>query len=109
MLKSDNNQVMLEIHRPGSWQQLFFPDSASREPFRDAMDPLLKWLDAVNKRKVRELSEQAGRNNCLPHSKLEFSQRSAVQPQQAVRNVQPPLNVISTPPATYILQMFDYR
>jgi hypothetical protein len=107
MLKSDSDQVMLEIHRPGSWQELFFSDSASREPFRDAMDPLLKWLDAVNKRKVRELSEEAGRNNCLPPSKPEFARRNNGQPQQSVADAPTPANV--PPQPAYTLQMFDNR
>ncbi len=108
MLKSDNDQVMLEIHRPGSWQQLVFPDSASREPFRDAMDPLLKWFEAVNKRKMHELSEEAGRNNCLPPSKPEFTQRRETQSQQPVTSTPPSANV-PPPLPTYALQMFDNR
>ena len=109
MLKADNDQVILEIHRPGSWQQLFFRDSASREPFRDAIDPLLKWLDSVNKRKVPELSEAAGRNNCLPSSKLEFSLRKADPPAQPVTSPLPAANVPPARQETYALQMFDNR
>jgi hypothetical protein len=109
MLKADDDKVILEIHRPGSWQQLFFPDSASRLPFQDAMDPLLKWLDAVNKRKAPALSEEAGRNNCLPSSKLEFSQRRADQPEQSVTSPLPAVNVPSTRQETFALQMFDNR
>lgn len=109
MLKADNDQVILEIHRPGSWQQLFFPDSASREPFRDAIDPLLKCLDAVNKRKVPELSEEVGRNNCLPSNKLEVSQRRADPPEQPVTSPLPAANVPPARQETYALQMFDNR
>ena len=109
MLKADNDQVILEVHRPGSWQQLIFPDSASRQPFRDAMDPLLKWLDAVNKRKVPELSEEAGRNNCLPSSKLGFSQRKPDPPEQPVTSPLPVASVPLTRQETYALQMFDNR
>ena len=108
MLKADNDQVMLEIHRPGSWQQLFFFDSASREPFRDAMDPLLEWLGIMNKRKMHELSEEAGRNNCLPPSKPEFAQRKEVQSQQSVTNAPPTAKAPPQPP-TYVLQMTDSR
>jgi len=108
MLKADSDQVILEIHRPGSWQQLFFPDSGSREPFRSAMDPLLKWLDVVNKRKVRELSEEAGRNNCLPPSKPEFAQRKTEPSGQSVADATPPAK-LPPAPANYILQVFDQR
>ncbi len=113
MLKSDDDHVALGI-RPGYWQQFLFPDSASREPFRDVMDPLLKWLDVVNKRKAKELSEEAGRNNCLPPSKTEFAQRNPAQPsspqrKQSVTSAAPPANAPAPPHATYTLQMFDDR
>jgi hypothetical protein len=113
MLKSDNDQVMLEIHRPGTWQQLFFPDSASRDSFRDAMDPLLKWLETVNKRRMRKLSEEAGRNNCLPPSKPEFAQRGEVRSPQSMTISSLPGNLPPSPPPpppqTYIVQMTDNR
>jgi hypothetical protein len=114
MLKSDEDRVLLEIHRPGSWQQLSFPDSASREPFRDAMVPLLKWLESVNKRKVPEISEEAGRNNCLPPSKSEFAVRTPPAPPTARTN--PPAHKAPSAPdvpqpsrETYMLQMFESR
>jgi hypothetical protein len=108
MLKSDDDRVVLDIHRPSSWQQLSFPDSASREPFRDALDPLLKWFEALNKTKMRELSEDAGRNNCLPPSKPEFAQRKEAQPPQPSTSAPPPASV-APPPTNYLLQMFDTR
>lgn len=107
MLKSDNDRVLLEVHRPAYWQQLLFPDSASRVPFRDEMEPLLKWLDAVNKRKTRQLSEEAGRNNCLPPARPEFAQRSTAAPERKSAAVPPPATV--TTPSTYILRMIDER
>lgn len=106
MLKSDNDQVILDIHRPNSWQQLTFPDSASREPFRDTLDPLLKWFDAVNKRKMGELSEEAGRNNCMPPRRPEFARRE--KPAQEAAASKPAAADVS-PLANYTLQMFDDR
>jgi hypothetical protein len=106
MLKSDNDQVMLDIHRPNSWQLLTFPDSASREPFRDTLDPLLKWFDEVNKRKMRELSEEAGRNNCMPPRRPEFARRE--EPAQEAAASKPAAADVS-PLANYTLQIFDDR
>jgi hypothetical protein len=79
MMKADDDRVILEIHRPQSWQQLLFPDSLSREPFREVMGPLLKFLESANKKKIREFSEEAGRNNCLPPSSTEFAKRPVHQ------------------------------
>ena len=106
MLKSDNDRVMLEVHRAGYWQQLLFPDSASRASYREEMDPLLKWLDSVNRRKARQLSEEAGRNNCLPPSRPEFAKRTTPAPATAAV---PPAAKLEPPPPSYVLQMIDER
>jgi len=108
MLKSDDDRVTLDIHRPTQWQQLSFPDSASREPFRETMDPLLQWFEELNKKKMRKFSEEAGRNNCLPPSRLEFAQRKEVQPPQPESSTPTATNVAPAPP-NYLLQMFDNR
>ncbi len=106
MLKADDDRVTLDIHRPSQWQQLSFPDSASREPFREAMDPLLQWFEALNKKKMRKFSEEVGRNNCLPPSRPEFAQRKEAPPPQAA-NSAPPVANVAPPPPNYTLQMFD--
>jgi hypothetical protein len=114
MLKSDHERVILEIHRPGSWQQLLFKDSASREPFRDAMDPLLKWLDSINKRKKREFSEEVGRNNCLPPGSTEFAKRPALRTGESLttRPGNDPMTDVEAPVASvtpYTLLMYETR
>jgi hypothetical protein len=114
MMKADDEHLVLDIHRPGAWQQLLFPDSASREPFRETVGPLVQWLDRVNKRKMHELSEEAGRNNCLPPSKAEFAQRrpvvpSTTQPKESASNAPAPAPAISPVQETYTLQMYDNR
>ena len=108
MLKSDDDRVTLDIHRPSQWQQLSFPDSASREPFREAMNPLLQWFEALNKKKMSKFSEEAGRNNCLPPSKPEFAQRKESQPPQPATSTPQAANA-PAPPPNYTLQMFDQR
>jgi hypothetical protein len=107
MMKSDNDHVVLEVHRPDSWQQLLFPDSASREPVRDTMEPLLQWFEKLNKRKMHELSEEAGRNNCLPPSKPEFAQRESPKEQKPADNAPPAAPTAPAP--DYVLQMLDNR
>jgi hypothetical protein len=109
MLKADDDHVMVTIHRPNFWQELSFPDSASRQPFREAMDPLMKWFEAINKRKMRELSEEAGRNNCLPPSKAEFAQRKEVHPKPSAGDSSPPPPSVAAPRPTYAMQMIDRR
>jgi hypothetical protein len=57
---------------------------------------------------MHELSEEAGRNNCLPPSKPEFAQRKEVQSQQSVTNTPSTAEAPPQPP-TYVLQMTDSR
>jgi hypothetical protein len=78
MLKVDDDEVILAVLRPQEiWQQLFSPDSQSRDPYQESLVPLLNWLDRLQKRKGRELSEEEGRNNCRPFVNLEFASRPA--------------------------------
>ena len=78
MLKVEDDEVILAVLRPQEiWQQLFSPDSQSRDPYRESLVPLLNWLDRLQKRKARELSEEEGRNNCRPFVNLEFAPRPA--------------------------------
>jgi hypothetical protein len=78
MLKSEDDQVILAVLRPHDiWQQLLFPDPLSREPYRESLVPLLEWLDRLQKRKGRELSEDEGRNNCQPFAIPELVRRPA--------------------------------
>jgi len=111
MMKSDDDQVILAIQRPGSSQQLSFPDSASREPYRESLDPLLKWFEGLNKRKGPELSEEAARNNCLPPSRLDFAQRSnsSAGPPAATASASSTSANAPTPENTYVLQRLDNR
>ena len=110
MMKADDDHLVLDIHRPGAWQQLFFPDSASREPFHETVGALVQWLDTANKRKMHELSEEAGRNNCLPPSKAEFAQRRPVAP-QATPPGQAAVAATPTSPSQgdYLFRMQDTR
>jgi hypothetical protein len=41
----------LGVFRVSGWQNLRFNTSESRQPYHDLLDPLLKWLSAVEKRK----------------------------------------------------------
>ena len=113
MLKSDADRIMLDVHRLRGWQQLSFPDSASREPFRAVMDPLLKWFVSLGRRKARKMSEEAGRNNCLPPSGTEFARRDAPrfkQPSPATAGTaSAPPEVPAAAQSSFTLLMFEDR
>jgi len=60
------DEVDLNLSRGNHWQTLRFVDSDSRKPFRQSLDPLMKWLEKLPGSDHRQLSEDAGKNNCLP-------------------------------------------
>ncbi len=123
MLRSDDDQVILAVLRPrDNWQELLFPDPPSREPYRESLVPLLDWLERMQKRKGRELSEEEGRNNCRPFVNLEFAPRPAKKGESRTNNATAATALIagSTPSVTapgpqgsvaaekaYVLRMFD--
>jgi hypothetical protein len=120
MLRSDDDLVILAVLRPlDKWQELVFPDSPSREPYRESLVPLLDWLDHMQKRKGRELSEEEGRNNCRPFVNLKFATRPGTKGEAHTGNTGAP-DFGRTPGATtpgptgggtaeksYVLLMFD--
>jgi hypothetical protein len=45
LIGEELDHVLLAIRRPTGWQSLNFPTGGSRKPFRDSLDPLVKWLE----------------------------------------------------------------
>ena len=78
LIQSGVDQFFVSILRPNHWQNLSFPSAESRDPFRDTLEPLLKWLDEVQKKKARPIAEELARNNCLPPGDIQLKQRSGV-------------------------------
>ena len=60
------DELDLDIARVEGWQRLRFPDSDSRKAFHQSLDPLLKWVDSLPGEGRVQLSEDEGKNNCLP-------------------------------------------
>ena len=68
-------QLQLTTFRGDGWQDLFFQSAESEERFKDSLDPLVEWLDALHKLPHKELSEDEGKQNCLPPRKIALKQR----------------------------------
>ena len=74
------DELLVSIHRAGGWQDLVFPTAESRDDYRDALDPLLKLLEELQKAPQTELSEDEDRNNCLLPGKIELKTRAPARP-----------------------------
>lgn len=68
--------LRLEVLRGDHWQELTFRSAESQEPYRRQLQPLVRWLDDLHKVQHKELSEDAGKNNCLPPGKIVLKKRS---------------------------------
>lgn len=75
--------LRLEISRDDNTQELTFRSAESQEPYRRSLQPLIRWLDDLHKVPHKELSEDAGKNNCLPPSKIALKKRSDEAPSKS--------------------------
>jgi hypothetical protein len=75
-VQSGGDEFLLSILRLERWQNLRFADEQTREPYRELLDPFLKWLGRLPQEKAKSLTEEAARNNCLPTGRLNLKTRS---------------------------------
>lgn len=77
-------KLQLTTYRSDRWQDLFFQSIESEERFKESLDPLVEWLDGLRKLPHKELSEDEGKQNCLPPRKIVLKKREAVSFPDAV-------------------------
>lgn len=73
--------LQMDISRGDQWQELTFLSAESQEPYHDSLQPLIRWLNDLHKVPHKELSEDAGKNNCLAPGEIVLKKR----PQHAMR------------------------
>jgi hypothetical protein len=76
LVTGDLDKLFVSVLRPAHWQNLEFDSAESRKPYEDFLDPLLKWLDDLQKEKAKELTEESSRNNCLPSKEIQLQTRA---------------------------------
>jgi hypothetical protein len=72
--------LALNISRSESGQQLIFRSAESQERYRKSLRPILQWLDNLHKQPHKELSEDAGKNNCLTPGRIALKKRTEEAP-----------------------------
>jgi len=77
LILNDYDDLRLNILREDGWQTLDFHDPAARKPFMQTLEPLFQLLRDVPHEPHSHLTEQAGRNNCLPAGPVELKSRSS--------------------------------
>jgi hypothetical protein len=76
-LFSERDVLQISILRFSFSQNVAFPDRQSRRAFDEFIDPLLHWMDLLQKHSHTERDEDSGLNNCMPPRKIEFGSRPA--------------------------------
>jgi hypothetical protein len=86
LVGEDRDQLLFAIDRDGSWQSLHFTSGASRKPFKNAVDPLVKWLDRY-KQQNNALANGVT-NRCMPPAESTTTTTAAAATAQAPKNLQ---------------------
>ena len=76
LIQTDHDELYLAVFRRGGIQNLRWPSSDTLKPYHHVVDPLLEWFHSVQNLEHKELSEDAGRTNCLPPGKIELKTRA---------------------------------
>jgi hypothetical protein len=78
IMRTRHDRLQVTIFRGDGWQDLYFRSADSQQPFKQSLQPLVHWLDNLHKVPHRELSEDAGKNNCLPPKVIALQRRGEV-------------------------------
>lgn len=79
LIRTRHDELQLTIFRSDAWQDLFFQSSDSQQPFKPWLQPLVHWLDTLPRVPHRELSEDEGKNRCLPVGVIALKKRGEAQ------------------------------
>lgn len=72
--------LKLDIVRNNRWAEVRFLSAESQQPYRQSLEPLIHWLNDLHKLPHKELTENAGKNNCLVPTKIVLKRRSDESP-----------------------------
>lgn len=80
LLRSREEELQLTMYRPGYSQDLLFQSIESQAPFKSSLDFLVRWLDELPRLPHKELSEDEGKQHCLPRTVIVLKKRDAGPP-----------------------------
>jgi hypothetical protein len=117
-LMAHHELLKVDIPRDGRWTEVRFLSAESQEPYRKSLEPLLRWLDGLHKFPHKELTEDAGKNNCLVPRKIALKKRSddlpaevpapgAVAPSASIPSQVPAARPAGSEPVTPLLRVLQ--
>jgi hypothetical protein len=114
-LIQEREQLQVNIFRDHHRQDLSFYSRQSQQPYRDSLEPLIRWLNNLHKLPHREISEEEGKNNCLPQTKIALKKRTPAQLEPgdkvspALTSARPAAAPKQPEPVPALLRVFSYR
>jgi hypothetical protein len=84
LIRTKHDELQVTVFGDGAWRDLYFQSSDSQAPFKQSLQPLIGSLDHMRKFANRELSEEAGKNNCLPPKVIALRTRDVQPPSQPI-------------------------
>jgi hypothetical protein len=98
------DQFMISVFRDERWKHLTFATSSTRKPYKNSLDPLLKWLDQLQKNS-RTPSENLVANRCIPQTENPANVASASTPAAPNATKQPSANQSVAGSNPYLMRM----
>jgi len=86
LVGEDRDQLLVAIDRDGSWQSLHFTSGASRKPFKNTIDPLVKWLDRYKQQ--NNALANATTTRCIPPADSTTTTTATAAEAQATKSLQ---------------------
>ncbi|HXU15042.1 MAG TPA: hypothetical protein VN708_07920 [Terriglobales bacterium] len=83
LIHGPRNLVDIHIFRKEGTKELLFRSAESQQAYAADLNPLLRWMYGLRKLPHRELSEDAGKRNCLPRKSLVLKSREENPPPAA--------------------------
>jgi hypothetical protein len=81
LIRTRHDELQVTIFRSEAWRDLFFQSGDSQQPFKRWLQPLVHWLDNLPRVPHRELSEDEGKNRCLPAGVITLKKRGDSPPE----------------------------
>lgn len=75
LLPTGLDELTISVPREGNWMTLRFLSGVSSDRNRPLLEEFLKWKAGVLKGPHKSLSEEGGRNNCLPLVPVDLTTR----------------------------------
>ena len=75
LLRSQDERLEVGVFRQDHWQDLLFNSKESEQPFETSLQPLLHLFSEARKASHKVLTEDEGKQNCLPRSLIALKLR----------------------------------